>query len=211
MEKIQDLLFRIVKLPLPQKLGIFGGILLLIFILYYYLFYIPVLHQVGDLEDKLQQKQAEMLREKSKADDLPRYEEELRRLQEKLSEAIAKLPNEAEIAQLLIDIPNVGNELNLEIARFEPRPESKKEFVAEVPLVIVVKGPFKNIMKFFEKLGKLSRIVNIKDVTIESKGKVNDLGQVIVTARFTAVTYRYLSEKERKAVQLKKKKKRRKR
>ncbi len=197
MDRIEEFLMKIVKLPLPQRLGILGGILLIIFILYYYLFYIPVQHEVSDLEETLKQKQMEMMREKTRADDLPRYEEELRRLQEKLNEALAKLPNKSEIAQLLIDIPNIANELNLEIVRFEPRPERKKDFVAEVPLIIEVKGPFKNIMKFFEKLGKLSRIVNIRDITFTAKGETNDNGQVIVKARFTAVTYRYLTEKER--------------
>ncbi len=197
MDRIEEFLMKIIKLPLPQRLGILGGILLIIFILYYYLFYIPVQHEVSDLEDTLQQKQMEMVREKSRADDLPRYEEELRRLQEKLNEALAKLPNKSEIAQLLIDIPNIANELNLEIVRFEPRPERKKDFVAEVPLIIEVKGPFKSIMKFFEKLGKLPRIVNIRDITFTTRGKTNDAGQIIVKARFTAVTYRYLSEQER--------------
>ncbi len=211
MDRIEEYLMRIVRLPLPQKLGILGGILLLIFILYYYLFYIPVLHEVQDLESTLETRKQEMLKEKSRADDLPRYEEELRRLQEKLSEAIAKLPNKAEIAQLLIDIPNVANELNLEIVRFEPRPEVKKpgQFVAEVPLIIEVKGTFKSIMKFFEKIGKLPRIVNIRDISIHSTGKTNDLGQVIVDARFTAVTYRYLSEQEKKQLQKKGKKRKR--
>ena len=197
MEKVYEILGKFVKMPLIQRVGILGGILVLIFILYIYLLYIPVQHSVSDLEEQYDDSKRNYLTEKSKADDLPRYEEELKKLQEKLNDALAKLPNKSDVSQLLMDIPNISRELNLEVVKFEPRPEQKLDFVAEVPLAIEVRGPYKVILKFFERLGKLPRIINVKDIHFKSIPPKKGDNKVLVAGKFIAVTYRFFLESER--------------
>jgi len=197
MEKLYEILGKFVKMPLVQRVGILGGVLVLIFILYVYLLYIPIKQDVSDLEETYEASKKNYIREKSKADDLPRYEEELKKLHEKLNEALAKLPNKSDISQLLMDIPNLSRELNLDVVKFEPRPEIKQDFVAEVPLAIEVRGPFKTTIKFFERLGKLPRIINVKDIYFNVISPKKGEQKVQISGKFIAVTYRFMPEEER--------------
>jgi len=41
----------------------------------------------------------------------------------------------------------------------------KKDFYAEIPVSIKVAGNYHNVGLFFDKVSRLSRIVNIKDIT----------------------------------------------
>ncbi|PIQ45068.1 MAG: pilus assembly protein PilO, partial [Deltaproteobacteria bacterium CG12_big_fil_rev_8_21_14_0_65_43_10] len=44
---------------------------------------------------------------------------------------------------------------------FKPMPEVKRDFYAEIPVDIKVLGKFHDIVAFFNRVSKLTRIVNI--------------------------------------------------
>jgi type IV pilus assembly protein PilO len=105
------------------------------------------------------------------------------------------LPEKKEIPSLLASISSSGQDSGLEFALFEPKPESNKDFYAEIPVSIKVAGSYHNVAMFFDKVSRLPRIVNIDNIGITAqKGTKKGLS---LTTSCTAITYRFV-EKEKK-------------
>ena len=55
---------------------------------------------------------------------------------------------------------------NLEFTLFRPKPEEPQQFYAKVPIELTVVGSYHNTGTFFDKVGKLSRIINVVDFSM---------------------------------------------
>jgi type IV pilus assembly protein PilO len=106
---------------------------------------------------------------------------------------MAQLPTSKEIPSLLANISNLGKEAGLEFLLFRPVPEVTREFYAEIPVEIKVKGTYNDVAIFFDKVGKMPRIVNIAGVTME--GAKETFGKWEITTSCTATTFKFI-EKE---------------
>lgn len=180
----------IIKLPPKQKIMIVAGILLLISGLYWYLSYNPKSNELGELNAKLEKLQAELSESKAIAADLPRFKAEVVRLNDELKNALLELPDKREIPSLLTNISKLGIESGLEFIRFKPLPEIPSGFYAKVPVEISVKGTHHEVAAFFDRVSKLSRIVNITDVNMG--GAKDDGGRVVLNTSCLATTYRFI-------------------
>jgi type IV pilus assembly protein PilO len=109
--------------------------------------------------------------------------EEMRTDFKKLSR---QLPNETEVAELLVDISQTGLASGLEFELFRPSPEIPKDFYAELPIQIRVTGRFHEFGTFASGIAALPRIVTLHDVNLARTGE----DKMIMNA--TAKTYRYL-------------------
>jgi type IV pilus assembly protein PilO len=74
---------------------------------------------------------------------------------------------------------------------FKPEKENPKEFYAELPISIKVRGTYHELANFISDVAALPRIVTFGDITIGAEKKSNKL---LMTAK--AKTYRYLDEEE---------------
>jgi type IV pilus assembly protein PilO len=99
------------------------------------------------------------------------------------------LPESAEIPSLLAGISQAGKDAGLEFFLFQPKAEVRKEFFAEIPVDINVSGSYHQVALFFEKVSKLPRVVNIRDIkmTPQSKEKSG-----VLTTNCQAVTYKFI-------------------
>ena len=105
----------------------------------------------------------------------------------KFKVAMRALPEKKEIPTLLDGISQAARDSGLDILAFQPKPEIRKEFYAEVPITIKVSGNYHNVAVFFDMIAGLPRIVNIKDVSM-----IPDKDAVKLTSTCTAVTYRFV-------------------
>jgi len=110
----------------------------------------------------------------------------------KLKEAIAQLPDQKEIPDLLSTVSSLGRESGLEILLFRQKAEVLQDFYAEVPVEMLMKGTYAQFTEFFNRVGKLNRIVNVKDISM--KTPLVSEGRVVLSTSCTAVTFRFLSE-----------------
>ena len=129
------------------------------------------------------------------AENRERWERRVEVLNEELAKAIKELPNEREIPELLRRISSIGKKIGLEFLLFQPLPEVPREFYADVPVKLKIEGSFHEVATFFDRIGKLNRIVNIRDISMSSPFARS--GKIILTTDGTAVTYRFLSDTER--------------
>ncbi|WP_457664871.1 type 4a pilus biogenesis protein PilO [Thiolapillus sp.] len=132
---------------------------------------------------------AELERKQAKAVNLAAYKEQLKEMQESFGVMLRQLPDKNDIAGLLVDVSQTGLAAGLEFELFQPMPEIKRDFYAEKPIKIRVKGDYHEFGEFVSGLAALPLIVTVHDVRISRK---KEGGQLVMEA--TAKTYRYLEE-----------------
>ena len=125
-----------------------------------------------------------------KAANLEAYEQQLAEMKESFGAMLRQLPNKTEVAELLVDISQTGLASGLEFELFKPQTEVPREFYAELPISIRVKGDYHEFGSFVSGVAALPRIVTVHDINIEpaKDGKL--------TMDILAKTYRYMDEQE---------------
>lgn len=185
----------LLKLSMPKKIGILLGLQLAIGVAYYYALLQPKHIQIQGKSAELDKLLIRKEEQEAIANDLPRFREETARLQADLERVLNQLPNRAEIPNLMRAITDAGEESGLEFVRFRPGSEAPKEFYAAVPVELEVIGGYHQIATFFDRVGKLPRIVTISDIDVsELKNKG---GELTLSAKCVATTYKFLEESER--------------
>jgi len=109
-------------------------------------------------------------------------------MRESFGAMLRQLPNQTEVADLLVDVSQTGLASGLEFELFQPRAEAPREFYAELPISIRVIGGYHEFGEFISGVAALPRIVTIHNVSISRTGNGN-LGM-----NLTAKTYRYIEE-----------------
>ncbi|MFC1857094.1 type 4a pilus biogenesis protein PilO [Thermodesulfobacteriota bacterium] len=132
-----------------------------------YLAYIPKFQRISELKQELDQAQQQLAIMQQQAAKLEEYQEKLAKAEKQFEIIKKRLPEEKDIPSLLEDISLFGHEAGLEFVLFEPKGVQKKEFYARVPVKIIVRGGYEELETFFDKISKMSRIVNIKNVAIK--------------------------------------------
>lgn len=192
---MNEFLDRILNLPRQQKLGLLAGVIVLLLAADYLVLYTRLSQQISDLGQSVEAAQKEFDRKKALVENLPKLKEQKVLLSGMLNEAIAQLPDKKEIPELLASISNKARESGLDILLFRPRAESPQDFYAEIPVDVVVRGEFHNMVGFFDEVGRLSRLVNINNIEMKSP-KINQ-EQVVVDTSTLVTTFRFLDEAER--------------
>jgi len=192
---VAEVLDKIAKLPTPKRIMILIGILLLISGGYYYLFYMPKQTEISQLQSKLDQLQSDLIKKQTIARKLPQFKKEVAKLNEDFTIALVQLPNKKEVPALLYNISKLGREAGLDFLLFKPMPEVKRDFYAEIPVDIKVLGKFHDIVTFFNRVSKLTRIVNITNLNVSSI-KISDTEDSL-TVSCLATTFRFLEKEEK--------------
>jgi len=200
---LNDILERFGKLPRVQRLAVLSLVLVIFLAMFWTLVYSPKSEELAQLKSQNIELVAEKEKVKRRAENREKFEAELQELTSQLKEALRELPNEREIPDLLRKISSVGKKVGLEVRRFQPLPEVKQEYYADVPVSLQVMGSYHEVAMFFDRLAKMSRIVYVRDITMEISGERG--GKSILKVEGKAVTFRFLTEEERQAAQTSKK------
>jgi len=188
-KSIEPIFAKIEQLSRVQRVAISAVTFALIAGGFIYFSYWPRFEKINRLNTELEKLEKQLKTAKNNAKDLEKFQAKIRAAEAQFQTAMKKLPEKEEIPSLLSSISNSGQQVGLEFLLFEPKPEKKKEFYAEIPVAMSIKGDYHNLALFFDQVARLSRIVNIQDIQIDTaKGKDNrDLN-----ARCIAVTYKFI-------------------
>lgn len=158
--------------------------------LYYSQVLNPLWETQGLLVGQLRQARGDLDTLRATAGKLPRLEAENKQLEQKLAEALTKLPEEKEIPSLLTQINTLGQQAGLEFLLFKPTSPLPRGFYSEVPIQLRIEGGYHALGVFFDKLSKMERIVNIADLKIAPLGpSPGSRGENTITAEFSAKTF----------------------
>lgn len=159
---------------------------------YWYAVYRGQASDISRLQRDLNKKQAKLNENEAIARNLPRFKEEAKKLNLQLARVVQELPNSREIPNLLQTISNIGSQNGLDVVYIKPQNDVDKGFYAEVPISIKVKGGYHELGLFLDAVSKLSRIINVTDVTMGNAKEDELSGSIILDISALATTYRYI-------------------
>lgn len=76
------------------------------------------------------------------------------------------VPDEKEVDGFIKMLDAEAMKSGIEIRRFTSLPVSTREFYTEVPFEVELDGPYYSVLNFFDRVGKLERIVNMSGLLI---------------------------------------------
>ena len=192
---------KIEELSKVQRILIFSGVFIAIIAIFVFLLYKPKLQQISIQKNKLDKLEEKLEVAKKNAADLKKFQQKMQEAEVQFKTAMRALPEKEEIPSLLTSISRSGQDVGLEFLSFEPKSEVRKEFYAEIPVAMQVKGGYHDLAIFFDKVARLSRIVNIKNIEMGRAKDSTDLN-----TKCTAVTYKFVEPAPPKNKKKKKKK-----
>jgi type IV pilus assembly protein PilO len=180
--------------PLAARAGAVGLCFIVLAVVLSYVFVWdeqrPELQRREDTEQALRQ---EFKAKHAKAVNLEVYKTQLKDIERSFGALLRQLPGKTEVPNLLVDISQTGLSAGLEEKLFQPQPEQKRDFYAELPIKITLTGSYHEFGEFVSGIAALPRIVTLHDIEIKSANK-DAYDQL--TLELTAKTYRYLDEDE---------------
>ena len=126
--KVQKALDQLLKLPMYQKGIILLAISIALGVGYYFLFFTPKVLELDQKKAVLVTQMQKLAADRDLASDLPRHKKDFERLQVVLERSLSQLPNKSEIPSLLTSIGSLARDSGLEIRKFKPIKENKKNF-----------------------------------------------------------------------------------
>lgn len=193
----------------PQvKIGILCGTLALIGGLFWWFLYTPVSEELSTVREEIDTLKLQIAEKVGIAANLDKFEDEVSRLDKELERALRELPDKREIDRLLDRISDKARDAGLEIQLFQPQGERMRDFYAEVPVELEVRGTYHELASFFDEVAHLNRVVNVQDFTLDKPKKGKD-GMSLDT-KVVVTSFRFLDESERPDADKKGKKRRRK-
>ena len=198
MDRILD---AIAKAPMTLKAGVIAAFVVLITALNYFVFSIPTFgSSISETENRITRTDAEQRRldndliEKTAiANNLNQFRREKELLEQRLQEALAELPEEKKIDELLQLFQERARKSGLEISAIEPQPVVNEGFYAKVPINMVVTGNFHEIVTFFDSLARLRRIVNVNNIVLDAPKDTG--GKVLLNGKFLVTTFMFVQPK----------------
>jgi type IV pilus assembly protein PilO len=148
------------------------GVLLLVAVVasggLYYTVYKSQRDQNAANEIKLQSKLRENAELEAYRPKLADIERQLASLKQQLEIERRIVPDEKEVDNFMRMVAGEARKSGVEIRRYTARPYAAKEFYTEVPFEIEFDGPFYSMLGFFDRLGKVERIVNVSNLLVAS-------------------------------------------
>lgn len=161
---------------------------------FYFLVYENQMPRLERAQMEEKELRASFEQKQRKAANFDAYREQLAEIEHSFGTMLRQLPGKTEIPNLLVDISQTGLAAGLQEELFQPMSEIRKDFYAEKPIKIRLKGAYHEFGQFVSDIAALPRIVTLHDISIvpQQAGDAEDALVLNVTAK----TYRYLDDDE---------------
>jgi type IV pilus assembly protein PilO len=125
-------------------------------------------------------------------------ERQLANLKQQLEIERRIVPDEKAVDTFIETMDGEAQKAGVELRRYTAQPTSQKEYYTEVPFAMELDGPYYSMLNFFDRVGKLERIVNISGLLVSTTKKPTDAKakhqyqyapNESVVATFTATTF----------------------
>jgi type IV pilus assembly protein PilO len=129
---------------------------------------------------------------------LAEMERQLATLKQQLDIERRIVPDEKQADDFIRAVDAEAVKAGVELRRYTAVPVSNKDFYTEMPFELELDGPYYSMLNFFDRVGKLERIVNVSNLLVASVRKPTEAktkhtyayapGESVV-ATFTATTF----------------------
>lgn len=119
---------------------------------------------------------------------LPQFREEFARLDAELQRLLRILPTQKQTDELIKKIKALTEQGSFRFVAFEPQGFQKKDFYSEWPIRVSLEAGYHDLARFFDRLSKFSRIINVDSMALSA---INKSGPYTLSAGFTMKTFIY--------------------
>jgi Tfp pilus assembly protein PilO len=125
-------------------------------------------------------------------------ERQLANLKQQLEIERRIVPDEKQVDTLIETLDGEAAKAGVELRRYTAKPVVAKEYYSELPFDMELDGPYYSMLNFFDRVGKLERLVNIGALMVsntknpsgaKAKHTYNYAPNESVVATFTATTF----------------------
>lgn len=158
--------------------------------------------QLRQLEAKEQELFMVLDTKQQKVANLEALKVQLEEMKEILRQMLRQLPGKTEMPDLLVDVSQTALSTGIDNQKFQPGPETVKEFYAEKPIALRMVGTYHQFGSFVSGVASLPRVVilTMHDISLKpqptSPGSKEALGPGQLVLEGTVKTYRYVDESE---------------
>ena len=131
---------------------------------------------VSEIQTDIQMRQArlanlraDVTKGQATARQLPQFQGQVKELENRLENLRQVLPEEKDVADTLRRIETLATKSNLAIQRFQPGKPVQQKLYAEIPYKLEAEGTYHNLASFFDQISKFPRIINISEISIQTK------------------------------------------
>lgn len=193
--------------PIVAQLLALGTLMILVVIVGGYFLLSPLYDELDAGKAQEESLKQAFIEKKTKAVNLDAYRQQLFEIQQSFGALLKQLPTKAEMETLLTEInqSGVGRGLRFELFKPAPKENMTTEF-AELPIELKIVGRYHDLAAFASDISKLSRIVTLDNITLETNSKavstknVSGYESSMMTLNVQAKTYRALDPEESVAV-----------
>jgi len=122
-------------------------------------------------QQNLEAKQRENTELESYRPKLAEIERQLASLKQQLDIEQRIVPDEKDVDGFMKMLDAEALKAGVELRRYTAEAVSSRDFYSEVPFEIELDGPYYSMLNFFDKVGKLERIVNISNLMVATTKK----------------------------------------
>jgi len=176
-------------LPAYQK-ALMGGILVVAVVALFFVFIAkPKIDAIKTLEQQIAQLNNDIQINQAKARRLDELKRENAELAHQLAVLKEQLPPESEIASLLKQVSDLGIKTGLDFKLWKPseRRPGASGLYTEIPVDVAVAGGYHAVAAFFDRIGKLPRIVNVS--SLKMTNPKTDKGRLMIQTTFRATAF----------------------
>src|SRR5436853_4260561 len=159
------------NLPWYARLGIFGGLAILVYAMFWYFVTSGTRKDTKGLQDQialLQKANAEM---QIASQRLNEFRTTYKNKQEELEELRALLPEQRELTNVLQGIQDRARATSLQVRKFTPKDDVQQDFYSGKRIDVAVQSSFAGLRAFFNQMAKYQRIVSISNFEIKQLDK----------------------------------------
>jgi type IV pilus assembly protein PilO len=154
---------------------------------FFYYYEAPMRADMATRRAQLATLRADVTKGYATAKRLPEFRAQVTELEARLANLKSVLPEEKDAADLLRRLQTVATQSNLTIKGFKPSPVVTKQLHAEWPIALQLDGTYHNLATFFDRVGRFTRIINIRGVDVKGKDKPDP--NSTITATCVATTF----------------------
>ncbi len=110
------------------------------------------------------------------ADKKADMERRIATLKDQLEQMKRIVPDEKEAPQFMEMMQSEARKAGIEVRRYTAKPVSTREFYSEVPFDMELDGPYWAMLKFYENVAHLDRIINMSNLKMATIKKAGDAG-----------------------------------
>lgn len=175
----------LIALPKSQKIAI--GVVGLVAVagLTYMFLISPKIVERDGLHQQNEALRAEVVKARADEANLREFRDQVTALRKRLDAVKVRMPSEKEIPRLYRSLTDMASQAGLNVALFAPRAPVEQPGFAEVPIAVTGETGYHQLGQFFDKVGRLARLVTLGDFRLTGIGQPTGT----LRAEMTMATY----------------------